>query len=272
MSFRVRLIVLPLIVFLLFGGCTRKSSEGRKIKLSELRTESTKERDEQEVTILKFEPEKQRSIAVLYFENKTGDLKLDWLRKGLAEMLITDLSQSRYLDVLSLERLYDIFKSLNKQAGQSMDIELADAVAKEAHVQAVLTGNFVKEGDSLKIIVQLREAGTGKLLKEEQVTGPGLERIFTMVDDLTRKIKDGLRVTLKGTEEIDRRLADLTTTSLEAYQHFTQGMDYNDQFFYTEAIEQFKKALELEPNNKAYVNNYLKFKRNYERAISNSRK
>ena len=52
------------------------------------------------------------SLAVLYFENNTGDASLDWLRTGLTDMLVTDLSQSPGIRVLSTDRLYQALKEL----------------------------------------------------------------------------------------------------------------------------------------------------------------
>ena len=48
------------------------------------------------------------SVAVLYFENNTGDAPLDWMRTGLTDMVVTDLSQSADIDVLGTDRLYQI--------------------------------------------------------------------------------------------------------------------------------------------------------------------
>ena len=51
------------------------------------------------------------SVAVLYFENASGDPELDWLRTGLTEMLVTDLSTIPHVDVVSTNRLFQILKS-----------------------------------------------------------------------------------------------------------------------------------------------------------------
>ena len=50
------------------------------------------------------------SVAVLYFENNTGDTSLNWLRSALANMLVTDLSQSTQIEVLGTDRLYQFLK------------------------------------------------------------------------------------------------------------------------------------------------------------------
>jgi non-specific serine/threonine protein kinase len=62
----------------------------------------------------------QPSIAVLYFDNLSGDEELDWLRSGLTDMLVTDLSQSPDLRVLSTDRLYQILADMKKRSKWSI--------------------------------------------------------------------------------------------------------------------------------------------------------
>jgi TolB-like protein len=61
------------------------------------------------------------SLAVMYFVNNTGDESLDHWRSALPEWLITDLSQSKYLRVLSGDRLLNIFRKLNLMEAKSYD-------------------------------------------------------------------------------------------------------------------------------------------------------
>ena len=58
----------------------------------------------------------ENSMAVMYFENNTGDESLDYWRKALSDLIITDLSQSKYIQVLSGDKLYNILEKL-EQAG-----------------------------------------------------------------------------------------------------------------------------------------------------------
>ena len=58
------------------------------------------------------------SVAVLYFENKTGSTQLDWLRTGLTDMLVTDLSQSPDVEVLGTDRLVQILTDMKRQDDQ----------------------------------------------------------------------------------------------------------------------------------------------------------
>jgi len=229
-------------MFILFVACER-TTEKRKIKLSDNAT--SRETDSQLSSTIYLEPALRRAVAVMFFENKTGDQDLEWLQKGLTEMFIRALSQSQSLSVLGTDRLHEIIERLgNSGSNTEVDMDMAAIVAKEANVEAVLSGNIIKSGDSLQINVRVHEANNGQILKEESVEGLGLENLFAMVDDLTRRIKNGLQVSLD--QERERSIADLSTKSLEAWRYFTNGMESLFKFLLADARVNLEKAVELD--------------------------
>ena len=148
------------------------------------------------------------------------------------------------LSVLGTDRLHEIIERLGQQGAKEVDMDMAAIVAKEANVEAVLSGNIVKSGDSLQINVRVHEANDGQILKEESVEGIGLENLFAMVDDLTRRIKNELQVSLD--QEKEQSIADLSTNSLEAWRHFTNGMDFLYKFLLSDARANLEKAVEFD--------------------------
>jgi tetratricopeptide (TPR) repeat protein len=172
------------------------------------------------------------SIAVFYFENNTGDPSLDWLRTALTDMLITDLSQSTQVEVLSTDRLYQIFKEMNRLDERITSFEMVQEVAERANVNTVLLGSFIKAGDNIRISTRLQEAASGKILSTEKVEGVGEDSIFPMVDDLTRRIKRNFESAAAADAELDLDLKDVATSSVEAN---------------LEAIPAFERAIELDP-------------------------
>jgi len=237
------LIFFLLILIVNFFACDR-STEKRKIKLSDESVSTVSGR--QLTTTIHLEPNEQLSIAVMFFQNLTGDNNLQWLQKGLTEMLIRALSQSRSLSVLSTERLFEIFERLGKTLPTGkIDMDMAVIMAEEANVEAILTGEITKNGDSLKIYVRLHEPGQGLILKETSVEGPGLENIFTMVDNLSRKIKSDLQIAFEKTDP-SRGIAELTTNSLDAWKQYSAGVDLTNRFRIDEAMPHFEKAIALD--------------------------
>ncbi len=243
MSMQPKLKYILIFVWLLFFFCNR-SNDHRKIQLSDDSFEG--ENDAQLSTTIYLEEQQRRSLAVFFFQNKTGDQNLEWLQKGLTEMFIRALSQYHSLSVLGTDRLYEIAERIGTDAStENMDLDMAALFAKEANVETILTGNITKTGDSLQINVSLQEPRQGMVLSKESVEGPGMENLFAMVDQLTQKLKNDLQVSAKGREDY-KRLADFSTESIPAWQHYTAGIEYKNKFLSVEAFTEFKQAIEID--------------------------
>ncbi|MFQ6092339.1 MAG: tetratricopeptide repeat protein [bacterium] len=245
MKLTVRYVLLiGLVGVTVLSQCSRREGR-RKIKLDTAAIRQA-QASSRLATTLQVQPEERRSIVVFYFENVTGDEDLDWMRRGLTEMLITDLSQSRYLDVVGEHDLAAIMNRMGITDPLAMDASVAVSVAREARLETVLVGGFVRVGENIRIDAQLYDARTGSLLKTDRVECRGLEEIFTMVDELTRRVRDGLKLTLKGVVEFDKDLADATTNSIEAYRCFTEGLQRYDKLFFQEAAQHFERAAAID--------------------------
>lgn len=240
--FRYTFIPVMIVAIALMSTQCTKQNNRQKIKL-----DSTSLRPVRDTSVLtttiQIEPEDRRSIVVFYFENVTGDEELEWMRRGLTQMLITDLSQSRYVDVVSEGDIAAIMEKMGIGNDQTVDANLAVSVAREARLETALVGSFVRSGEAIRIDAHLYDAQAGKLIKADRVEGGGLEEVFTLVDELTRQVRDGLRPTLKGVVEFDMDLADVTTNSIEAYRHMAEGLEQFESGLYLEAAESFEKAV-----------------------------
>ncbi len=238
-----RSILILLAVAILFVNCS-KTSEKRKIKLAQ------NERGETTLqtlsTTVRLEGRERRTLAVLFFQNLTGDANLQWLQKGLTEMFIRTLSQSNYLTVLTTERLLELFERLGKKdIPDKIEGDLAAVVAKEAQVEVLLTGQIVKNGEQLTIQVRLQQPPPGVVLQEESISGAGLENIFAMVDNLSQKIRNELQLTFDNASS-QKGIADLTTNSLDAWRYYADGKALKDKLLYNEAIPDLEKAIQLD--------------------------
>jgi len=187
------------------------------------------------------------SVAVLYFENVTGDPSLEWLRTGLTDMLVTDLAQSPHVEVLGTERLYQILKGLNRLDERITSLEVMQEVAERAGVETVVLGSFMKAGENIRINIRVQEAKSGRILTTEKVEGVGESSVFSMVDDLTRRVRARFDVPSAADTELDRGLKDVTTSSLEAYRYYAEGINLHNRFQEEEAIALFEKALQVDP-------------------------
>ncbi len=185
--------------------------------------------------------------AVFFFNNLNNDPAVDWLRIGLPEMIVTDLSQSTHIKVLTTDRLYKILSDMDRLDETFTSSETVQEVALKIGADNALLGSFAKAGDSLRINIRLQEVATGDVLVSEVVEGDYEAAVFTMVDSLGRSVRSVLDVTDDAGEVADRQIADVTTHSVEAYQYFSEGIRLHIYGKWKEAITLFEKAIELDP-------------------------
>lgn len=186
----------------------------------------------------------QNSLAVMYFENLVDPQDPKRLGEIATNLLITDLSESHYVKVVSSQRLYDILKLLGKEGQKRIDRDVATRVAKEAGVKWMLLGNILRTDPHIEIATQLVDVATGKVEASQRVTGAPAEEIFSLVDKLTVEIKNDLSLPAGARSEPDLSVAEVTTSSSEAYRHYLEGVDYAYKTYWVEAEESFEKALE----------------------------
>jgi len=87
-------------------------------------------------------PSDKPSLVVMYFRNNTGDKNLDIWRSALSDSLITDLSQSRYIRVLSRDKLLSILKQMNILEAEDYSLEDLKKVAERGGVNYILQGTY----------------------------------------------------------------------------------------------------------------------------------
>jgi TolB-like protein len=97
----------------------------------------------------------------LYFENNTGDESLDHWRKALSELIATDLSHSKYLTVLSGDKLFNILRRENLLEAKSYSSEDLTKVAEQGRVSNILRGSYTKAGETFRINSMLQNVSTG---------------------------------------------------------------------------------------------------------------
>jgi adenylate cyclase len=176
------------------------------------------------------------SIAVLPFQNMSGDSEQEYFADGVVEDIITGLSQSKSLFVIARNSSFTY-------KGKAVD---SKQVGRELGVRYVLEGSVRRAGGSVRITAQLIEAAQNKHLWAERLDGD-LSDIFALQDTLTMKIVSSVSNRLEQAE-IDR-VRSKPTTLLDAYDLYLKGVAlvrYDRRF--DEAYDVFTKAFVLDPN------------------------
>jgi len=184
----------------------------------------------------------ENSLAILSFENKTGDPELDWMETGLPEILLTDLAQSQAINLVSRQRLLDyLHREKEGDADSYTHTEMLSA-ARALGAVNLLSGSLYKLGDKIRIDARLEEVATGKIILGEKVVG---KDAFALVDSMTEKIADGLNISELRAATVS--VSELTSSSPEAYRLYHDGMKKLELELYEEAIDKFNRALEIDP-------------------------
>jgi serine/threonine protein kinase/Tfp pilus assembly protein PilF len=193
-------------------------------------------------------PSDKPSLAIMYFENNTGEESLEYLRSGLSEWLITDLSQSKYINVLSGDRIFGILKKLNLLEAKKYSSEDLTKVADQGRVNHVLKGSYIKVGENFVITVMLQKPHTGEVISSKKVECTGAEEIPSKIDELTNEIKLDLNISRKQiATDIDREVGKITTSSPEAYKYYLEGRKYHILGENRKSIPFMEKAIAIDP-------------------------
>jgi len=180
------------------------------------------------------------SIAVLPFDNLSADPDQEYFSDGITEDIITDLSKVAGLMVIARNSSF-------AYKGKSSDIR---AVGRDLGVHSVLEGSIRRAGNRVRITAQLIDAKTGGHVWAERYDRD-LTDIFAVQDEVTRRIVEALRVTLRPAEQM--RLREGRTTSVEAHDLFLRGRELllgkkKDREMFDQAVATFRRAIELNPD------------------------
>jgi len=194
-------------------------------------------------------PKIENSIAVISFENHTGDKAFDYLQKAIPDLLITSLERESGLYVATWERMLDLLEQMGKKNVEVIDRPLGFELCRREGIKAIVLGSYIKAGETFATDVKVLDVDTKKLLRSFSSKGEGVSSVINkQIDELTKEISEGLGLGGKGVEPAERPIADVTTSSMEAYRYYVEGRENYRKFYFDDAKLAFEKAAELDPD------------------------
>lgn len=178
------------------------------------------------------------SIAVLPFENLSGDTAQDYFADGMVEEIITALSRLNWLFVIARNSSF-IYR------GRAVDVK---TIARELGVRYILEGSVRKAGDQVRISGKLIDGATGAHLWADRFDG-ALADVFDLQDRVATSVVGAIAPKLEQAEI--ERAKRKPTESLDAYDHFLRGLACVHQWTKAasdEALRHFHRAIELDPD------------------------
>jgi tetratricopeptide (TPR) repeat protein len=185
----------------------------------------------------------QVTVAVADFANQTGEDELD----GLSGLLITSLEQSQRLAVLSRVRMLDVLRQLGKANVTVVDEALGRELALAAGVRALVIASIRRFDELYAIELKVLDPVQSEYLFTLQEQGRGKASVPGMIDRLAERTRERLREAPSEVAARSLKVSELTTASLEAYQHYFRGEQLKEAIRYEQAVESYRRAIAIDP-------------------------
>lgn len=183
-------------------------------------------------------PEKPiRSIAVLPFDNFSGDPSQDYFADGMTDELITDLAQLSSLRVTSRSSVMR-YKATRKSI---------EEIGHELHVDAVIEGSVVRSKENVRVDAQLIETSDDRHLWAQSFTQDERD-IIALQDDVAESIAERVEMALRPS--VRARSANVQPVNAEAYEAYLHGMFYlahHSNADLLKSLDYFKQATAIDP-------------------------
>ncbi|MDK1032477.1 MAG: CsgG/HfaB family protein, partial [Planctomycetia bacterium] len=182
---------------------------------------------------------KVRTLTVLNFANRHPGDDWDWLAKGLADMLITDLSATSRLQLVERERMQALFAEMRLAEAGLVDEKTAAKFGKTIKADLALFGSYLVEEGNIQIEAHIVEVRTGALRRVEFVKGPA-EDVLKLEKQLAEQVVKRLDIPLRPAER--KRLLRFRTLKVDAAAAYYRAMDVFDNGDYPAALGLFRRA------------------------------
>ncbi len=224
----------------------RKQIEARLVVLlrQQMARETRKMLDQEQALNVESIPD--NSVAVLYFNNLTGDEDLGPIQKGLADMLITDLSQVDELTVVERARLQQLLDEMGLGMSGMVDEQTAPRIGKLLGAARVVNGAVLSlPNQGLRIEAGFENIKSGQRENAEKMTGL-MKDFYKIEKDLAFGIIDLMQIKLSSSER--EAIERIPTRNLLAFISYCKALDYEDKGMWEQAGEAYQNALQKDAN------------------------
>ena len=179
------------------------------------------------------------TVAVSYFDNTSDIKEFNPLSKGLADMLITDLSNIKSINIVEREKLEDLIQEIELGDSGFINKETAQKLGKGLGATYMLTGSFLIIAETMRIDARLIDVASGEIVMAEEITGEK-NNFFELEKDLVNKFIDTFDISLSKSET--RKIKKIQTESFESFNAYSSALVELDQGNFEESIKLLEKA------------------------------
>jgi TolB-like protein len=189
-------------------------------------------------------------VAVLRFDNNTGDARYDHLGRALAAMMISDLSVVDEIRLVERERLEDLQKELELQQSAYVDPSTASTMGMMVGAEFVVTGAFTAMDPEMRLDTRVDRVETSEVVKTANVRGKK-DEFLDLQERLADELVDGLGVVLTADQKEKLRAQQESNRidDVETLLAFSTALCLVDGGDYVDAFEQMSKVRDAAPGS-----------------------
>ena len=180
------------------------------------------------------------TVAVAHFDNRSGNPDNDALGRGLADMLITDLSQLSSLRIVERGQLSEVLAELDLAQTAFIDPATAASLGQGLGAQVIVTGSFVTVDPEMRIDARVVDVATAEVRFATSATGPTSE-FFLLEKELAMAIAAEAGAEVSFREQA--RLGQAATESFQAFSAWSRSLEALDRGAVDDARDELQKAL-----------------------------
>jgi tetratricopeptide (TPR) repeat protein len=184
-------------------------------------------------------------ILLADFDNQTGDAVFDGTLK---QALAIQLQQSPFFSLFPEERVRQTLRLMTRSTEERVTPTVAREVCIRHNLKALLAGSIVLLGSHYVITLTALHGQTGEVLGSELVEAKNKEQVLRALARAATRLRAKLGESLSSIQRFDKGLEETTTHKLEAFQAYSLAYEQSLNGRMTDAIQLYKRAVELDPN------------------------
>jgi len=189
------------------------------------------------------------SVAVMPFENLSGDSIYNTWQRGVQNLMISELSNSSELQVRQYMTMSSILSQKKNARQASLSPIQAREVALDLETRTFVQGKILKAGDKIRINAQLLNSESEEIYKTYQVDGSAESDLFYMTDSLAGLIRNYLEIQQLVEGYNSPLVSQLSNTqSAEAFRYYIRSYKSFEELDIESTIHLLKKAIETDPD------------------------
>lgn len=184
-------------------------------------------------------------VVLADFTNNTGEQVFDGTLK---EALAIDLEQSPLLNILPDLKLAQVLKLMGRQGGDRLTPDVAREICLRSNSRALIAGSIARLDSHYAIHLKATECQTGNLLGASEAEADSHENTLQALGQAAAILRSKVGESLASVQRFDRPLPEVTTSSLEALQAYSEAGGIRSKKGPAAAIPFFQRAVDLDPN------------------------